>query len=291
MTSGSYVLQGLAISMRPKQWSKNLFIFAGILFSGKLYDLSLFVKCVEAFALFCLASSSIYILNDLVDIEGDQAHPTKRFRPIAAGEISVLNAGFFSALLAVLAVELAFWIQPLFGWVIVLYILQNIFYSLVLKSIVILDILVISAGFGLRVISGSIVADVLPSEWVLLSTIFLALFLGFGKRRGEMVLLSGNAEKHRSNLAFYTREYLDYLTFSMATLSIVSYLLFVLTSGHKRSFMLTIPFTLYAILRYLYLLFVENKTQSPEVLALEDKPLMVSIVGWTAACVVALYFF
>ena len=147
----------------------------------------------------------------------------------------------------------------------------------------------ISFGFVLRVISGSIIAEGLPSEWVLLTTLFLALLLGFGKRRSELLLLSESAQKHRSNLAQYTLQYLDYLTFSMANLCIISYLLFVLTSGEKPSFMITVPFVLYAILRYLYLLFVEKRTQGPELLALEDKPLCVSIVLWTIACFLALY--
>ena len=288
-------LRGLIRTMRPHQWVKNLIIYAALVFDGKLFEPDLFLKTTLVVVCFSLVSSSVYIMNDLVDMEKDRQHPRKQSRPLPSGKLRPRFAIISAVILVTTGVGGAFLINPMVGVVTVAYILQNVAYSFYLKDIVIVDVMVLSLGFLLRVVAGSIVADVAHfSPWLYVCVTLLALFLGFGKRRQEIVLLEEGASAHRASLQQYNLAMLDQIMTIVITSTLVAYTLYTfeartaLVSGGRM--LLTVPFVLYFIFRYLYLVHVEKKGGAPDELLLKDKPLLINTGLWAVAVVALIYF-
>lgn len=285
---------GLLKTMRPKQWTKNIFIFAALVFDEKLFIPELLAKTVAAFVLFCLISSAVYLINDLVDIEKDRQHPAKRHRPLASGQLKPSVALVAAVLIPLACLPLSFALKPFFGVVAFSYLAVMIAYSFVLKNIVIIDVLTIAAGFVLRVAAGAIVVEVERfSPWLYVCMTLLALFQGFGKRRHELVLLEGNANEHRPSLNEYSLQLLDEMIAVVTSATVVAYSLYTFSAPNlppNHAMMLTIPFVLYCIFRYLYLMHFKKEGGSPEEILLKDKPLIMAIGLWGLAVIVIMYF-
>ena len=288
-------IYGLLRTFRPRQWIKNVFVFAALVFDQKLTDWPLLGKTIVAFILFCMISSTVYIMNDLVDLEKDKQHPKKKRRALPSGQLqpwfAILSA---SAILAV-CLPLSFWLDPYFGLIIVTYFLLNIAYSFKLKNIVIIDVMVVTAGFVLRVAAGVIIVDAARfSPWLYLSILFLGLFLSIGRRRHEITLLQEGANSHRKILEEYNLKLLDDMTHLVTTAAVISYSLYTFSAVNlpaNHSMMLTIPFVLYGVFRYQYLIHVKGEGGAPEMLLYTDLPLLVALVLWGAAVVLVMYVF
>jgi len=285
-------LASLLRELRPKQWTKNAIIFAGLVFARKLADPQAILLASAAFLVFCLLSSAVYVINDLLDLEADRRHPRKRYRPLAAGEISPGQARAVVAALLVVSLPPAFALNPIFGLVATLYFVSNLAYSLRLKHVVIIDVFVIAAGFVLRAIAGAVVIRVDISPWFLLCTTLAALFLALTKRRHELELLSTGAAGHRRILEEYSQPLLEEMVAVVTSSTVIAYALYTFFAPNlpeNRSMMWTIPFVLYAIFRYLYLVYRKDLTGSPEEALLRDAPLLTCIVLWGLAVVAILY--
>ena len=284
---------GLLKTMRPKQWTKNIVIFAALVFDEKLFVPELLAKTVAAFVLFCLISSAVYLINDLVDIEKDRQHPAKRHRPLASGQLKPSVALVAAVLIPLICLPLSFALTPFFGLVALTYLAVMIAYSFVLKNIVIIDVLTIAAGFVLRVAAGAIVVEVERfSPWLYVCMTLLALFQGFGKRRHELVLLEGNANEHRPSLNEYNLQLLDEMIAVVTSATVVAYSLYTFSAPNlpaNHAMMLTIPFVLYCIFRYLYLMHFKKEGGSPEEILLKDKPLIIAFGLWSLAVIVIMY--
>ena len=289
------IIADLISAMRPKQWMKNFVLFAGILFSQNLFNLYLFAVDFAAFIIFIVLSSAIYLINDVNDIESDRLHPIKRYRPIAAGRISPVTAVISSTVFAILALTAAFTLSFRFGLVALAYYGMMQAYSLGLKRIVILDVMIIALGFVLRAIAGAVVVGVSISPWLLLCIIFFSLLLAFGKRRQELVSLGSNAKGHRANLGEYSAQFLDYLLTALTALTIISYIFYTLaprtvaTLGTS-NLVYTIPFVVFAILRYFYLVQQKNLGGRPEGLLSADKQLFITAFLWSVTSGIIIYF-
>jgi 4-hydroxybenzoate polyprenyltransferase len=279
-------------TMRPKQWAKNLFIFAGLIFGKKLFHPSLLVRNVLALVLFCLISSTIYLINDLADIEKDRQHPTKRRRPLPSGRLQPRTAMIAAALFSAISIPPAFLLNLQFGLVAAIYLATMIAYSLLLKNLVIVDVLVVSAGYVLRVAAGVIVTGVPFSPWLYVCTTLLALFISFSRRRHELLILAATAEEHRATLNEYTPRLLDEMISVVTSTTVIAYSLYTFSAPNappNHSMMLTVPFVLYGIFRYLYLIHVRNEGGTPEELVFKDKPLLVDIALWGLTVLFVLY--
>jgi len=282
-------------AMRPKQWAKNLFfVFAPLVFDEKLFVLRPLLSTTAAFILFCLASSAVYLINDLVDIEKDRQHPTKRNRPLASGQLSPRVAVVTAGLLFLICVPCGFWLQPIFGLILLGYLVLQIAYSFWLKNVVIVDVMVVAAGFVLRVAGG---VTVIPAErfspWLYVCTTLLALFLAVSKRRQEIVLLAENANAHRAILNEYSLRFLDEIIALVTSTTMVAYSLYTFSAPNlpaNHAMMLTIPFVLYGLFRYLYLIHVRGEVNPPDEMVFKDKPLLVNILLFGLAVVLILYF-
>ena len=281
---------------RPKQWIKNFFVFAPLLFSRHVFDLAFLIPALEAFFIFCIASSSVYIINDILDAESDRAHPKKKYRPIASGEISVKTAIVFLILLAVIITAGAFIMRPVFTFVIVIYILTNLLYSLKVKSIVLLDVFFISLGFMLRVLGGAAAISVPISSWMVLTAIFISLFLAISKRRGELsqVVNSDNIEKQRKVLKEYSIQFADQLNTIAAAGTIISYALYTVSDRTVAMFgteklIYTTPFVIYGIFRYMYLMHKKNMGESPTSIVTKDVPIMIDVLAWLFFSLIIIY--
>lgn len=290
---------------RPTQWVKNLATFAAIFFTGNLTDESKLVAVSLTFLSFCLAASSTYLFNDLVDISSDILHSSKRSRPLAAKKISANLALAVCAVLALFALLVSFLVAYEVFLVVLLYLSLQIAYSLYLKKVILLELLVIAFGFMLRVFAGSFAAQVALSSWLILSVMMLSLFLAVGKRRSETTLLGNLAASHRSTLASYPINLLDGLVFLSATSSLITYSLFTFNEPRSSSsllidilpstissskwLMVTIPAVVYGIFRYLYLIFEKREGESPEKILLQDKPLLATIIVWLILCTSIIY--
>jgi 4-hydroxybenzoate polyprenyltransferase len=280
-------------SMRPRQWTKNVFVFAALVFDKQLLIPESFLRTLAGFFLFCLVSSSVYLFNDIADVEADREHPEKRNRPIASGRLS-LRAAWTAGILLVLASLLGGYFLSLpFAAVIAAYFLLNLAYSKWLKHILIVDVLVLAAGFVLRVDAGVRLIHVERfSPWLYVVMTLLALYLGFGKRRAELALLSEDAANHRKVLKGYTIPLLDQYILIVTSMTVVGYALYTFSAPNvpaNHSMMLTIPFVVYAIFRYLYLIEVEHSGGEPEEILLNDRPFQISMVLWAIAVLVVFY--
>ena len=285
----------LLITMRPKQWTKNVFIFAALLFDIKLLDVTLGGRTTLAFILFCILSGSVYLINDLTDIDRDRQHPVKRNRPLASGGLSKPWAVSAAIVLPIIALSLSFLLHPLFGLIALVYFVIQLFYSFGLKDVVILDVLIIAAGFVLRVAAGSAVAEAERfSPWLYVCITLLALFLALGKRRNELLLLEASALGHRKVLQEYSPQLLDQMIALVTSSTVIAYSLYTFSAENlppNKSMMLTIPFLLYSIFRYLYLIYQKNLGGSPEEILLRDVPFVISNLCWGVTVVLILYVF
>lgn len=245
-------LKNIAISLRLKQWVKNLFIFAPLVFVYEFTNLDKIFLTISAFVIFCLASSATYLVNDVIDLPNDKLHPTKKFRPIASGKVSISLALVLSILLIAVASGWGTYLNTRFALVVIIYFLLNIFYSFIFKRIVILDVIVIAIGFVLRVIAGAVIINVIFSPWLVFCTFFLTLFLATGKRKSE--LLCSNNESTRLVLSQYSLGLLDQMSMTVLPLTLMTYTLYTFNSEHSRLLMLTVPVVLYGLLRYLFII-------------------------------------
>lgn len=282
---------GFIKSLRPRQWTKNLLVLGALLFSVAHITPAQIGQGLTAFVLFCLGSGGVYILNDFVDREADRLHPQKCRRPMASGELEPHAGLFMGVVLAVGACIYAFALQPSFGLVLVTYLVVNIAYSFKLKNVVLLDLMAIAFGFVLRAVGGGLAIGVGLTPWFLLCTMLLALFLAIGKRRHELRLLEDNRGAHRPVLLHYSTELLDKLSGIVTTATIMSYALYTFTAGKPVELMLTIPFVIYGIFRYLYLIHIKGQGGAPEKILLEDKPILYTVLLYGAAVLLILNIF
>jgi len=287
------VLVGLLKSMRPRQWSKNAFVFVALFFDRKILDPASVVAALIAFVLLCMMSSAVYLMNDLVDIENDRLHPTKKNRPLPAGELSPLVAGVAAAILALSSLIIGYFVSVELAFILLLYLLSQIAYTFWLKHVVLLDVLIVAAGFILRIAAGVVIIEVERfSPWLYVFGGFLALFMALGKRRHELALLGNNAANHRSILEDYNLDLIDRLQGIVTTSAVVAYSLYTfLAEGlpENHAMMLTIPFVLYGIFRYLYMIHVRGEGGAPEEILLRDRSLQVDLLLYGIMVFVALY--
>jgi len=295
------VLLNLLKTMRPRQWTKNLIIYLPFIFTLRQYwqpfsreMYSMFATATAAFVLFCILSGVVYLINDLVDVEKDRLHPTKRFRPLASGAFKPAHAIASIVVLLVIALPLSFALDFWFGWVALIYSATMLFYSYVLKNLVIIDVFTVAAGLVLRALAGAVAIHVPASPWLYVCTVLLALFIGFSKRRHELVLLEGTAIDHRAILKEYSPEVLDEMISVTTASFVMAYSLYTFSAENlpkNHAMMLTIPFALYVVFRLLYLVHVKNMGGSPEEMVLRDKSLFGALVAWGVVAVGILYIF
>ena len=287
------MIVGLIKTMRPKQWTKNIVIFAPLTFDIKLFDLHYLTKTIAGFVLLCLISGTVYIINDLVDVEKDRQHPKKRERPIASGQLSANTAIVAAVVIALTALPLGFMLHPLLGIILTLYLLLQLAYSFWLKHLVIIDVMLIASGFVLRVAAGVPLVDAERfSPWLYICMTLGALIFGFGKRRHELVLLKGNANTHRKILQEYNLSLLDHIISIVTASTLLAYALYTFSAEGlpaNHTMMLTIPFVLYAIFRYLYLIHVKKMGGEPEEIVLSDRPLQATFVLWGLSVIIVMY--
>jgi len=282
--------------LRPAQWTKNLFVFAALVFARKIFDAPLFLRTLGAFAVFCLLSGSIYILNDVLDYDEDRIHPKKSRRPIAAGRIGRGRAAVLAVVFAAASLACAFALSSALFVVAAVYFVLQVAYSIKLKHVVILDVFLVASGFVLRVVAGGVVIHVQLSSWLLICTTLLALFIAMSKRRHELVLLEDDASSHRPILKEYSAYLLDQMISVVTASTVIAYCLYTVSEDTIRKFgtshlIYTTPFVLYGIFRYLYLVHKKGQGGSPEELVLKDKPLAVTVFLWIATAVAILYYF
>ena len=290
----SRVFQGLLLATRPKQWTKNLLLFFGLIFALKLFDQRLAVLAAAGFLVFCAISSAVYLINDVADVEKDRQHPVKRKRPLAAGIVQPGQAIALAAVLVAVALPVAFMLRPLFGLVTLGYLVLMLAYSFLLKHVVLIDVFAIAAGFVIRAAAGAIVVEVPISPWLYVCTVLAALFVGLAKRRHELVLLNSGASSHRRILDEYSPEFLDQLITIVTAATVMAYSLYTFSADNlpkNHAMMLTTPFVLYGIFRYLYLVYMRNAGGSPEEVLLKDVPFLANALLWMGAAVAILYFF
>jgi len=285
---------GLIKTMRPKQWIKNIFVFAPLVFDKKLLELHYLGRTIAGFLLLCAVSGTVYIINDVADVSKDRQHPKKRERPIASGQLGAGTAIGAAIVILLVALPLAFLLNPVFGGIASGYLLIQLAYSFWLKNTVIIDVMIIASGFILRVAAGiPLVNAERFSPWLFVCMMLGALLVGFGKRRHELILLKENANAHRQSLEEYNLTLLDHAITIVTASTLLAYALYTFSAKGldtvDYSMMLTIPFVLYAIFRYLYLIHVKGIGGEPEEIILTDRPLQVAILLWGLSVVIVLY--
>ena len=292
--TGPGTLVAILQTMRPRQWVKNLVVFGALLFSRKFTDGGAVLHTVAAFLLFCAASGGIYIINDLFDAERDRRHPEKSRRPIASGALGSAAAIVAATLLLTGSLMSAFTLSPPFGAVVLIYAALNLAYSLWLKEVVIIDVMVIASGFVLRAVGGGLVIDVTISTWLIMCTILLSLFLAFCKRRQELELVP-EAHEHRSILREYSVAFLDQMINVVTASTVTAYMFYTISPEVElrlgtHYLYLTVPFVLYGIFRYLYLVHQKGQGGSPTQALLTDWPLLLDVALWGVTAVLLLTF-
>lgn len=288
-----FTARQLLRTMRPKQWLKNLLLYVGVVFDRHLLEWRPMLYATLGFIIFCAISSAVYFLNDLVDIEKDRQHPKKRNRPLASGKLKKEYAIVAMVFLIAVSVPSAFVLRPSFGGIVLLYFLIQVAYCFYLKNVVIIDVFTLASGFVLRAVAGALVIQVDVSPWLLVCTMLGALFIGLAKRRHELVLLAEGAADHRQILQEYSSELVQEMISVVTSAVVVSYSLYTITyeklpKNHLMA--LTIPFVIYGIFRYLYLIYRKDEGGSPEELLLKDVPLLGCVVLWGLTSAVILYF-
>lgn len=280
--------------MRPEQWIKNLFVFTPLLFSKNLFNIVKDVQALVGFIIFCTITGCTYIINDLIDLEKDKLHPIKSQRPLTSGKLRKKTAGIVVVFLCCAGFSLAFLMNTLLGVIVLVYFLLNIGYSMYLKNIVIIDVVTIAAGFVLRVVGGAVIISVTASQWLILCTILLSLFLGFSKRRHELILLESTAMNHRKVLEHYSPYFLDQMISVVTASTLICYALYTMSKETMEKLgtsklIYTIPFVLYGIFRYLYLVHQKEKGGSPTEVMLTDKPMIINVMLWIITSVIFIY--
>jgi 4-hydroxybenzoate polyprenyltransferase len=288
------MLKALFKTMRPKQWAKNVFLLAAVVFDRKLTNVDAMLHTLLGILVFSLVASVVYIINDIADVEADRQHPVKRKRPIAAGKLSLRAAWTAAVLLLLISIPLALWLSPAFAFIALLYLALNVFYSKWFKHVVLLDILLLASLYVIRVAAGVALIDVVRfSPWIYIFTTFLALLMGTGKRRAELSEIADGPNEQRRVLDGYTLAFLDQLITLASGMTIITYSLYTFSAPNlpeNHAMMLTIPFIMYAIFRYQYMLQVVGTGSAPEELVLSDRPLLISIALWGIAVLVVFYF-
>ena len=287
------MLKALIKAMRPRQWTKNGFVFFALIFDQQLFMPVPFLRTLAGFLLFCLISSAVYLLNDIADMEADRNHPEKKNRPIASGQLPIGMAWTVALILVGISLPLGYWLSPAFALILLAYLVINLLYSRWLKHVPILDVLIISFGFVLRVAAGVTLITVERfSPWLYMITILFSLYIGLGKRRAEMNLLAQGAGAHRKVFDGYTIPLLDqYITIVSGT-TIVAYSLYTFSAPNlpeNHSMMLTIPFVVYGIFRYLQLIQMGHAAGAPDEVALKDRPLQITVLLWGLAVIAVFY--
>jgi 4-hydroxybenzoate polyprenyltransferase len=286
--------RALLVSLRPHQWTKNLVVLAALVFSKHLFDLDAAVRAAVAFLVFCALSGATYLVNDLADLQQDRVHPRKKLRPLASGQLPAPLARGTAIALYAAGLATAVWLGGDFALAGAAFVVLNLAYSLGLKHVVILDVLAISLGFVLRAVAGALAIDVVFSGWLLVCTILLALFLSLAKRRHELVLLSASAGEHRRILSEYSPYLLDQMISVVTASCVTAYAFYTMAPETVEKYQtdrlaLTIPFVLYGIFRYLYLVHQREQGGSPTDLLLTDRPLLVAVALWVVAVAVIVY--
>lgn len=285
---------GLLVSLRPTQWTKNLFVFFALIFGQRLFDPHAVALACGAFVVFCVLSGVVYLVNDVADRDADRLHPLKRQRPIASGQVPIGVAVTAAVVLVVAALSAAWMLGHMFALVAVVYVTLQTLYSGPLKHIVIVDVLTIAIGFVLRAIAGAVVIPVPISQWLLILTVLLALFLALSKRRHELVLLADGATGHRPILEEYSPYLLDQMISVVTASTLISYVMYAVSPEtvekfHTRSLGLTLVFPLYGIFRYLYLVHKKDGGGNPADMLLTDRPLLLCVALWGLAAVAIIY--
>ncbi|MFZ5985803.1 MAG: UbiA prenyltransferase family protein [Bacillota bacterium] len=280
--------------IRPHQYSKNLFMFLPAFFALKIADIAVILKLWLAFAIFSLIASTVYVINDIRDIEYDKEHPIKRNRPLASGKIQVKHAAFTAILFALTGFTVSVFLNMQMFYLVVLYFILNILYSVKLKHIAIVDICIIAVGFCIRVFVGGVIADVELSEWIILMTFLLAVFLALAKRRDDVLIFLKSGDKPRKNIDGYNLEFIDASMIIMASVVIVSYIMYsvsfeVTSRLHTDKLYITVLFVILGILRYLQITFVENRSGSPTEIFLKDRFIQFSVAAWLLTFGVVIY--
>ncbi len=288
------MISGLLKTLRPKQWTKNGIVFAALIFDVKLFRPEPFIKTLLGFGLLCLISGAIYLINDLVDIEKDRQHPTKKKRPLPSGQVPVKIAIITAVILPAVCLPLSFWLDFYFGLVLTGYFVLETAYSFILKHIVIIDILTVAAGFVLRVAGGVVLVQAERfSPWLYVATVLLALFLVLGKRRQELALLKEQAAHTRTILNEYNLPFLDEMMAVVTAGTVMTYAFYTFSAPnlpHNHLMMLTVPFVLYGIFRYLYVIHVKGDGGAPDEVLLSDRPMQINLVLFGLAVVGILYW-
>jgi 4-hydroxybenzoate polyprenyltransferase len=293
-TSERSIVAALVLSLRPRQWTKNLIVFAGVIFGPRLDDPSAVASAVVAFLVFCFLSGVVYLINDVRDREADQRHPIKSRRPIAAGHLSPGAATGAAMVIGGITLAVAFSLSWTFGVVSAIYVVLMTLYSTALKHLVLLDVLTIAFGFVLRAWAGAEAVDVQFSHWLLLLALLLALFIGFSKRRAELITLASDAKEHRRSLAEYSPQLLDQMIGIVAAITLLAYALYTIDPEtvarfHTDRLLWTFPFPLYGMFRYLYLVHQRDGGGDPAEMLLTDRPLMLSVICCGLAVVAIIY--
>lgn len=283
--TASPIIVGVALvqAMRPHQWIKNLLVFAALLFTAQFTNLSLLWHTILGFFALCFTASSVYLVNDILDRERDRHHPTKRNRPIASGRLPLPLAWLGAVGSATLGLGLAFWLRVPFGVIVLVYAIQSTLYTLYLKQIPLLDVGIIALGFLLRAVSGAVLIDTSISPWLIICTFFLALFLGFAKRRHELVSLGEDAVNHRGALGDYSTTMLEHLLTICLGLALQSYAIYVILSETAKAhpnLWYTLPVATYGLLRYFFVVHRYDAGGSPEKLIITDKHIALSVLVW-----------
>jgi 4-hydroxybenzoate polyprenyltransferase len=279
------MLKALIKTMRPRQWTKNGFIFFGLIFDKQLFLPEPFFRTVLGFSLFCLISSAVYLFNDIADVEADRNHPVKKFRPIASGKLPVRVAGSVALLITAVTIPLGYLLSPGFALILATYLIINLLYSRWLKHMAVLDVLILSSGFVLRVAAGITLISPVErfSPWLYVITVLFSLYIALGKRRAELSLLAQEASAHRRVFDGYTLPLLDQYITIISSTTIVAYSLYTFSAPNlpqNHTMMLTIPFVVYGILRYLQLIQTGHAAGAPDEVALKDRPLQVTVLLW-----------
>jgi 4-hydroxybenzoate polyprenyltransferase len=288
------MLRALIKTMRPRQWTKNGFIFFGLIFDKQLFMVEPFFRTVLGFFLFCLMSSAVYLFNDIADVEADRNHPKKKSRPIASGKLPIRVASATAMLLAFITIPLGYLLSPVFALILATYLIINLLYSRWLKHVAILDVLIISFGFVLRVAAGVILISPVErfSPWLYMLTVLFSLYIGLGKRRAELNLLADGASAHRKVFEGYTIPLLDQYITIVSGMTIIAYSLYSFSAPNlpeNHAMMLTIPFVVYGIFRYLQLIQIGHVAGSPDEVALKDRPLQTTVLLWGLAVIAIFY--
>lgn len=275
--------------IRPTQWIKNFFIFASIIFSGNLFNKTLFVNNIFTFFIFCLISSAVYIFNDIIDEKTDKVHPQKKYRPIASGKVSKSQGIMLFTVVFIIFLSISLNFNKKVFIICLMYLFINIAYSIVLKNIVIIDVMIITLGFVLRVECGSIATGVKVSSWLILCTILLSLFIALNKRKSEIIMLKTNSTSHRKILQEYSINLINNMLSIITPSVFICYCLYTFSSSQSKTMMYTIPFVLYGIFRYEYLMEKYNIGGKPEDIFKKDAPFLINILLWIFSIIIIIY--